>query len=129
MKKQNDKIVYGAYYRKSSEAEDRQAQSIPDQIRDTETVAQREKLLIGMKFPGESQTAFKIGRPIFADLVKNITEGKINAILVWHPNRLARNPRDGGMLLWLMDEGNLKVIRTPSRAYYNTSNDKFVLQL
>jgi len=129
MKKQIDKTIYGVYYRKSSEAEDKQAQSIPDQVRDTETVIKKEKLTIGKKYPRESQTAFKIGRPIFADLVKDSLDGKINAILCWHPNRLARNPRDGGMLLWLIDEKILKEIRTPSRVYRNTSSDKFMLQL
>lgn len=129
MKKELKKITYGIYYRKSSEAEDRQAQSIPDQIRDTDAVAKRENLNIGMRFPGESQSAFTIGRPIFADLTKSITEGKINAILVWHPNRLARNPVDAGMLLYLMDEGKLKIIQTPSRTYLNNSSDKFMLQL
>ena len=123
-------ITYGVYYRKSSsEAEDKQAQSIPDQVRDTDSVIQREGLIVGIKFPGESQTAHKIGRPIFTDLIKSIESGKINAVLVWHPNRLARNPLDGGMLLWLMDEGKLKIIRTPSRTYYNNSSDKFMLQL
>lgn len=129
MKKQIDRTIYGVYYRKSSEAEDRQAQSIPDQIRDTDSVIQKEQLVVGKKYQGESQTAFKIGRPIFADLVKDILDGKINAVLVWHPNRLARNPRDGGMLLWLIDEKLLKEIRTPSRVYRNTSSDKFMLQL
>ncbi len=125
----NDKIIYGAYFRKSSESEDRQAQSIPDQIREVETIAQRENIQIGIKFPGESQSAFTIGRPIFADLVNKIMDQEINAIVVWHPNRLARNPVDAGMILYLLDEGKLKVIQTPSRAYYNTASDKFMLQL
>lgn len=129
MKKKNEKLVYGVYYRKSSEADDRQAQSIPDQIRDTDTLIKKEGLVVGMKFPGESQTAHTIGRPVFGDMVQAIMNGKINAILVWHANRLARNPVDAGMLLYLMDEGKLKEIRTLSRTYRNGSNDKFLLQL
>ncbi len=129
MTKQSNKIIYGVYYRKSSEAADKQAYSIPDQIRDTDMVIQREKLGAVKKYEGESQSAFKIGRPIFDRLVNDILNGIINAILVWHPNRLARNPRDGGMLLWLMDEGMLKEIRTPGRVYHNTASDKFMLQL
>lgn len=129
MKKKNEKLVYGIYYRKSSEAEDRQAQSIPDQIRDTDAIIKRENLVASMKFAGESQSAFTIGRPIFADLVKAIMDGKINAILVWHANRLARNPVDAGMLLYLMDEGKLKEIRTMSRTFINNASDKFMLQL
>lgn len=129
MKNQNEKIIYGTYYRKSSEASERQAQSIPDQIRDTDEIAKKENLNIGMRFPGEAQSAFTIGRPIFEELVKNISNGKINAILVWHANRLARNPVDAGMILYLMDTGKLKTIRTPSRSFYNTASDKFMLQL
>lgn len=129
MAKQIEKIKYGVYYRKSSEAAEKQAYSIPDQIRDTDMVIQKEKLTVVKKYEGESQTAFKIGRPIFDSLVKDILDGIINAILVWHPNRLARNPRDGGMLLWLMDEGLLKEIRIPGKVYRNTSSDKFMLQL
>ena len=129
MTKQTKKITYGVYYRKSSEAADKQAYSIQDQIRDTDAVIQKEKIGAVKKYEGESQSAFKIGRPIFDSLVNDILNGIINAILVWHPNRLARNPRDGGMLLWLMDEGMLKEIRTPGRVYHNTASDKFMLQL
>jgi ribosomal 50S subunit-associated protein YjgA (DUF615 family) len=48
MKKEIKKLalIYGEYFRKSSEAEDRQAQSIPDQMRDTDAVAKREKLTV-----------------------------------------------------------------------------------
>ena len=129
MKNLSEKIVYGVYYRKSSEAEDRQAQSIPDQIKETDAIAQKEGLQISKRFPGESQSAFTIGRPIFADLVKNIMAKKINAILVWHANRLARNPVDAGMIIHLMDEGNLRLIQTPNKTYSNTASDKFMLQL
>ncbi len=130
MKELLGKIVYGVYYRKSSdESSERQIQSIPDQIRDTDIVIQREKLLIGKKFPGESQSAYTPGRIIFADIIKDIMDGIINAILVWHPNRLARNPIDGGMIIHLMDIGKLKMIRTPSKTYYNTGSDKFTLNL
>ncbi len=129
MKENNEKLVYGEYFRKSSEAEDRQAQSIPDQMRDIDALVKRDGLAVGIRFPGESQTAFEIGRPIFADLEKAIIAGKINAILVWHPNRLARNPVDAGMLIYLIDIGKLKEIRTPGRAFHNTASDKFMLQL
>jgi site-specific DNA recombinase len=129
MKKQTDKEVYGIYYRKSSESEDRQAQSIPDQIRDTEALVHREKLIVGKRYPGESQSAHSPGRPVFAELINDINAGKINSVLVWHANRLARNPVDAGSLLYLMDIGRLKVIRTPHKVYRNNANDKFLLQL
>jgi DNA invertase Pin-like site-specific DNA recombinase len=124
-----EKLKFGTYIRKSSEAEDRQAQSIPDQIRDIEVVIGNEKLNVVKRFAPESQSAHSPGRPIFADLVKHISDGIINAIIVWHPNRLARNPVDAGMLLYLMDIGKLKEIRALGKTYRNTASDKFMLQL
>ena len=44
MKKQDDKIIYGAYYRKSSEDSERQINSISDQQRELEAIELRENL-------------------------------------------------------------------------------------
>ncbi len=126
---QEQKPVYGGYCRKSSEDGDRQANSIEDQERELEHVEMKEKLNVKIKFPGESQSAFTPGRPIFADLIKGIETGKINSILTWHINRLARNPIDAGQIIYLMDIGKLKEIKTPSKTYYNTAGDKFILHL
>jgi site-specific DNA recombinase len=89
----------------------------------------KEKLNVVIKFEGESQSAFTLGRPIFADVIKQLEMGKINGLLVWHANRLSRNPIDAGMLIYLMDMGKLKEVKTPSRTYGNNANDKFMLQL
>jgi hypothetical protein len=42
---------------------------------------------------------------------------------------LARNPVDGGALIWAMEESKLRSIVTPQRAFVNTGNDKFWMQL
>lgn len=129
MKKQDDKIIYGTYYRKSEEDEGKQVNSIKDQKRDLDEIEAREKINIAIKFPGESQSAFTPGRPIFAEVIKSIEIGKINSLFVWHANRLSRNPLDAGMIIYLMDIGKLKEVKTPSRIYHNNSNDKFLLNL
>ncbi|RJO59585.1 hypothetical protein C4546_01785 [Candidatus Parcubacteria bacterium] len=49
--------------------------------------------------------------------------------LCWKLDRLARNPVDGGAIIWAMEEGKLKAIHTPQRSFSNTSNDKFWMQL
>ena len=115
--------------RRSSKGEDRQTQSLPDQISDIKKFVEKEKLKVGIWFPGESQSAFVIGRPIFADAVKAIMDGKINALVAWHANRLARNSVDAGMIIYLMDIGKLKAVYTLSKTYYNTPSDKFFLGL
>ncbi|MFA6076596.1 MAG: recombinase family protein [Candidatus Paceibacterota bacterium] len=127
MKKQDEKIKYGEYLRKSSEDEDRQINSIEDQQRELDAIALKEKLNIVIKYPGESQSAHHPGRSIFADAIKDIELGKINALFVWHANRLSRNPIDTGMIIYLMDIGKLKEVKTTTRTYYNTSSDKHYL--
>jgi site-specific DNA recombinase len=121
--------VFTAYSRKSSEDyEDRQVASIESQERELKEVQKR----LGIKvlgFKSESKSAHSLGRPIFNQLIEEIQSGITNAILVWHPNRLARNPVDAGWLIHLIDTGKLLEIRTPSRSYRNTPEDKFVLNL
>ena len=129
MKKENEKIKYGRYCRKSEEDKNKQVNSIEDQERDLNATESKESLDVVIKFPGESQSAFSPGRPIFAEVVRNIEAGKINALLVWHANRIARNPIDAGTIIYLMDTGKLKEIKTPSKVYNNNANDKFMLNL
>lgn len=122
-------LTYHAYSRKSSEDnEDRQVASIQSQENELRETQSRHKLNV-TSYISESKSAHTLGRPVFNLLLENIQSGKANSILVWHPNRLARNPVDAGWLIHLMDAGCLIEIRTPSRTYRNTPEDKFVLNL
>ena len=119
---------YFLYCRKSSEAEDKQILSIESQQRELLEYAQREGLSI-VKIFKEEKSAHKRGRPVFGQVLAQLERGSTDGLLVWQPNRLARNAFDGGWLITAMDEGSLKEIRTPFRAYNNTPEDKFFLQL
>ena len=132
--KQNDtKVKYILYCRKSAEGEDRQMLSLDDQERELVAMEKRENLKVVERFggseKGESHTAFKRGRPIFNRVMQKIEAGKANGLLVWHANRIARNAFDGGWVITALDEGKLVEVKTPSRTYYNTPDDKFFLQL
>ncbi len=134
MKNQNsDGIRYIAYSRKSTEGEDRQVLSLDDQKREIEEIIRRDDLKVVESYlgtgHGESFSAHKRGRLIFGHVMQEIESGKANGLLVWHPNRIARNAFDGGLVITLMDEGKLAEIRTPYRTYQNTPDDKFFLQL
>ncbi|KKQ87526.1 MAG: hypothetical protein UT09_C0014G0008 [Parcubacteria group bacterium GW2011_GWF2_38_8] len=134
MIKNKDKITkYISYTRKSTIGEDRQMLSLEDQERDLERLEREGSLNVierhTGKDRGESQSAHKRGRPIFTHIMKQIESGKANALLVWHPNRLARNAFDGGWIITAMDEGKLAEIKTTNGTYRNTSNDKFMLAL
>jgi site-specific DNA recombinase len=119
---------YLVYCRKSSESEERQILSIESQERELLSYAQRESLTIA-KIYREEKSAHKRGRLVFGEVLRAIERGKADGLLVWQPNRLARNAYDGGWLITAMDEGSLKEIRTPFKTYCNTPDDKFFLQL
>jgi len=119
---------YIIYCRKSSEQEDRKVLSIESQRKELEDVAKREKLNI-VEIIEESHSAKKLGRPKFAELTKKIDSGIANGLLVWNASRISRNSIDTGKVVYLMDEGKLLEVRTPSQMFRNIPNDKFLLNL
>lgn len=116
------------YTRKSSESEDRQVLSIESQINELTDYAKKMNWQVVEIF-SESKSAKAPGREIFNKLYESIQSDAISELLCWKLDRLARNPIDGGTLIWAMEENKLKQIHTPQRSFCNTGNDKFWLQL
>ncbi len=119
---------YILYARKSTESEDRQVLSIDSQVRELQDYAQEKQLNV-VSVQQESRTAKAPGRPVFAEVLQDISRGRADGIVCWKLDRLARNAVDGGSLIWSVDEGKLREIVTPGRTYTNTANDKFFMQL
>lgn len=120
---------YMIYCRKSSESDERQIQSLPDQITNlTDLVRQKGLELVGEPLQ-ESRTAKIPGRPIFSKLIQMIEDGKINGIVLLNPSRLSRNTVDTGRIIYLMDQGKLFEVVTPYQTFRNNPNDKFMLNL
>lgn len=116
------KIIYFVYARKSSESEDRQEQSIDDQIKELKRMAAVKGLSI-KEVLVESHSAKKPGnRPVFLELLKRIEAGEANGILCWHLNRLSRNPIDSGTLSWMLQQNIIKCIKTMERDYLPDDN-------
>jgi len=122
-------LKYCLYARKSTESDERQVQSIDSQVKEMLQIAERENLEI-VDIRRESKSAKDSGnRPIFKELLKDITEKKFNAILTWAPDRLSRNAGDLGSLVDLMDEKKLMSIRTFGQTFSNSPNEKFLLMI
>jgi len=122
-------LKYCLYARKSTESDERQVQSIDSQVKEMLQIAERENLEI-VDIRRESKSAKDSGnRPIFKELLKDITEEKFNAILTWAPDRLSRNAGDLGSLVDLMDEKKLMSIRTFGQIFSNSPNEKFLLMI
>lgn len=116
------KIRYFLYARKSSESEDRQVQSIDDQIERLKKLAKDLGIEI-VEIYTESKSAKKPkNRPVFDEMIRRIENGEADGILCWHLNRLSRNPIDSGKLSWLLQQGILKSIQTIERQYLPTDN-------
>ena len=121
MAKNDFTIKYFLYVRKSSESEDRQVASIDSQISELTKVAKRDNIKITNIF-SESQSAKAPGRHQFNDMIQRISQGEAQGILCWKLDRLARNPIDGGEIMWLLQENTIKNIKTYDRDYYPTDN-------
>lgn len=116
------KLTYFLYARKSSESEDRQVQSIDDQMNRLKKLAVDLDLNI-KKVYTESKSAKKPdNRPIFDEVIQRIENGEADGILCWQINRLSRNPIDSGKLSWLLQRGVLKSIQTIDRQYLPDDN-------
>jgi site-specific DNA recombinase len=115
-------IKYFLYARKSSEGEDRQVQSVPDQIDRLKNLATALGLEI-VETLSEAMSAKEPGRrPIFGAMLNRIEAGEANGILCWEINRLSRNPVDSGRLQWMLQRGVVQSIRTISRQYRPDDN-------
>ncbi|OGE96813.1 MAG: hypothetical protein A3A83_02110 [Candidatus Doudnabacteria bacterium RIFCSPLOWO2_01_FULL_48_57] len=116
------KIKYFLYARKSSESEDRQIQSIDDQIKRLKELAVNQGLNIKKIYTESKSAKQPENRPVFAEVLARIEKGEADGILCWQINRLSRNPIDSGKLSWLLQQGVLKSIQTHERQYLPEDN-------
>jgi len=113
-------LKYCLYARKSTESDERQALSIDSQVKEMLQIAEREKLEI-IDIRRESKSAKDSGnRPVFKELLRDISQERFNAILTWAPDRLSRNAGDLGSVVDLMDEKKLLSIRTFGQSFKNS---------
>lgn len=105
------------YARKSIESADRRVASLDAQLEVVRDIAKQNNYKVVKTFR-ESASAQKVhNRPKFDEMVKMIEDGKANAILCWHTNRLARNPLENGIIQQLLIEHKIQVIHTNDRIY------------
>ena len=122
-------LKYIGYSRKSSEAREKQVASIGDQNAECEKTKLQQNLNVIVKLE-EDKSAFKPNhRPEFKLMLDKIKAGEANAILTWKPDRLCRNPEEGGILLQMLQDGVLKEIRTATGDVYTQESDHLVLQI
>jgi len=62
-------------------------------------------------------------------MLKAIEKGEADALLAWHPDRLARNSVDGGRIIYLLDRGVIKDLKFPTYRLDNNAQGKFMLSI
>ncbi len=112
---------YFLYVRKSTDVEDKQVRSIEDQLAVLRALAKQQGLIISQEFV-EKQSAKVPGRPIFSEMLIRIEKGEARGIICWKLDRLARNPVDGGQIMWLLQKSVIQHIQTNDRSYLPTDN-------
>jgi DNA invertase Pin-like site-specific DNA recombinase len=120
------------YRRKSTEGDEKQIASLPDQAVALDELVERLGIESSQVFEDvdEAKSAKMPGRIGFnTRLIEPIAKGKANAILCWHADRLSRNAIDTAALVNLMDLGKLNAIITNQQIFWNTPMDKFMLAL
>jgi site-specific DNA recombinase len=114
---------YRLYARKSTDTEEKQVQSLDDQVKYMSELAKRDGLHIVGDPIRESQSAKKpYVRPKFKALLQEIEDGKIDGIICWKFDRLSRNPADSGRIQQLLQDAQIKHIKTTERSYFPEDN-------
>ncbi|MDH3324643.1 MAG: recombinase family protein, partial [Candidatus Peregrinibacteria bacterium] len=71
----------------------------------------------------DSGSAHKVNnRDNFTAMMDDIKSGRIDSILTWKADRLARNMIEGGLIIYLIQNGILKVIQTPFAQFLPSQN-------
>lgn len=125
--------IYVIYARRSTHRakdreKDKQERSIKDQLDACKEYALKNNLKIhGIET--EEETGYKPGkRDVFYKILENISEGKLyNSILAWHPDRLARNMKDSGTIMDMLDDDIIKDLKFPSYTFVNDPSGKMAL--
>ncbi len=118
----NDAKTYFLYARKSSESEDRQVQSIDDQVRTLTELADKHGKKISKVYTEAKSAKQPDNRPVFKQMIQGIERGEADGIMCWQINRLSRNPVDSGHIQWMLQQGKIKSLQTIEKEYRPEDN-------
>ncbi len=130
--KEDKKLKYVAYVRKSTEAVERQAMSISAQI-DAIKKQFPELDITFVTNPdgtiGESMSAAKPGRPLFNQMMNDLKNEKYQGVIAWHPDRLSRNSPDASLIVWYIQQGIIQDLKFCNFYFEPTPEGIMMLQM
>lgn len=127
------KLRYVLYARKSTEDEGSQVNSIDDQVRFCLEYAESHGLHV-VKIIKEEKSAKRSAeenhknRPQFIEMLKGFPS-QYEGLLSYHPDRIARNMRDAGVIIDMLNPDNalIKNMAFPTVQYANDSSGRLTL--
>lgn len=119
---------YILYARKSSEAEDRQVASVESQLTEMRGFAKKRGLVV-VKTLVEARSAKNPGRTVFNQMLGDIYTGVADGIICWKLDRLARNPIDGGNIIWMLQNDQIHHIVTIEGDYNALDGNMLMLYM
>lgn len=129
-KKNQEIIRYVVYTRKSTDRSEIQQNSIPEQIHRCKVLAEEQDLHYTPTEILHEERSAKISdnRPIFRQMIDDIITGRYDGIIAWAPDRLARNMKEAGEIIDLLDRGVIKDIKFANNfVFTNEPSGKMLL--
>lgn len=127
-KRPNKKLKYVIYARKSTNDEEHQVKSIPEQLSYIERFLKDKDWDVCSTPVIEAESAkFSDQRPLFDKMISDIESGIYDGIIAWHPDRLARNMKEAGIIIDLLDKGVIRDLKFSDFSFENTSSGKMTL--
>jgi len=126
-------LKYVLYARKSTTGKnkknrERQEQSIPSQIKACKEAAMRDPKIHIAKIIIEKRSAKEPGiRKKFNKIIDQIKVGTYDGIITYAPDRLARNMKEGGEIIDMLDRREIKDLRFATYSFENTPMGKMLL--
>ncbi|HRI06016.1 MAG TPA: recombinase family protein [Candidatus Dojkabacteria bacterium] len=108
---------------------DKQERSIPDQISECLKLAQKEELQVVLIVQEEGSAYAKDNRKKFDKMINDIKIGKYDGIIAYAPDRLARNMKEAGEMLDMVEEGVIKDLKFPTFHFERETNSMLSLGL
>ncbi|MEN9881058.1 MAG: hypothetical protein RLZZ308_241 [Candidatus Parcubacteria bacterium] len=123
------KLRYVIYARKSTDEEGKQVHSVEDQVEVCLEFAKKNDLSVRKEdILLEKMSAKESGvRSVFLGMLLKLRKGDYDGIIAWHPDRLARNMKEAGEVIDLLDKNIIKDLKFPSFSFINDTSGKMLL--
>ncbi len=124
-------LRYVIYARRSlDESSEKQERSIPDQLHACRDLAGRLGVRVADHIHEKQSAKVSDKRKAFRDMLDAIIAGKYDAIITWAPDRLARNMKEAGEIIDLLDRGTIKDLKFANNfVFTNEPSGKMLLSI